>query len=166
MSAPLAHDVLIGQAIISEIQAAGIDEDDADFATLVEAECDVMERMRRIIRAARYHEAQSKALAELQAEMRERKARFDSKAEKLRAAAKWAMEELGLKKLESPDFSVTLGNGRPTVVITDEAALADNLCCIKREPDKAAILAALIRNEEVPGADFGNTPSIMTVRAK
>ncbi|KQP53067.1 siphovirus Gp157 family protein [Methylobacterium sp. Leaf106] len=166
MSAPLAHDVLIGQAIISEIQAAGIDEDDSDFATLVEAECDVMERMRRIIRAARYHEAQSKALAELQAEMRERKARIDAKAEKLRDATKWAMGELGLSKLAAPDFNVSLSAGRVPLVITDEAAIPDDLCRTKREADKTAIREALDAGRDVPGAAFGNPSPTLTVRAK
>lgn len=166
MSAPLSHDVLIGQAIISEIQAAGITEDDADFATLVESECDVLERMRRIIRAARHTEAQAKALAEMQAEMRERKARLDKKADSLRDACKWAMGELGLKKLEAPDFNVSLSAGRAPLVITDEASLPDEFCRIKREADKTVLKGALEAGREVPGAMLGNPSPSLVVRTR
>lgn len=166
MNAPLSHDVLIGQAIISEIQAAGIDAEDPDFATLVESECDVIERMRRILRAARMTEAQAKALGELQAEMRDRKARLDKKADSLRDACKWAMGELGLRKIEAPDFNVSLSAGRAPLVITDEAALPDELCRVKREADKTAIKAALEAGQDVPGALFGKPSPTLTVRTK
>jgi hypothetical protein len=165
MSAPLAHDVLIGQAVIDEIRVAGIDEDDSDFATLIESECDVLERLRRIIRAARHAEAQSKALAEMQAEMRERKARFEKKADGLRAAVRWALGELGMKRLEAPDFTATLGSGKPKVIVTDDAALPDSLCRIKREPDKTALLAAL-QAGPVVGAELGNAEPVITVRTR
>lgn len=165
MRAALSHDVLIAQAIISEIQSAGIDEDDADFATLVESECDVLERMRRIIRAARHTEAQAKALAELQAEMRDRKARLDRKAKSLRDACKWAMGELGISKLAAPDFNVSLSAGKSPLIISDEAALPDDLCRVKREADKTAIKAALDAGRDVPGVVLGNPAPILTVRA-
>ncbi|WP_310349218.1 siphovirus Gp157 family protein [Methylobacterium sp. BE186] len=165
MNTPLRHDVLIGQAVLDEIRAAGIDEDDADFAALVDAECDTLERLRRIIRFARHTEAQSKALGEIQAEMRERKWRLDKKAGDLRAAALWALGELGMKKLEAPDFTASVSESRPKVVITDEAAIPDQFCRIKREPDKTALLAALLR-DEVPGADLGNGAPSLTVRTR
>lgn len=166
MSTPLSHDVLIGQAIISEIQSAGIDSEDPDFATLVESECDVLERMRRIIRAARHTEAQAKALAEMQAEMRDRKARLDRKADSLRDACKWAMGELGLKKLEAPDFNVSLSAGRAPLIISDETALPDEFFRVKREADKTVIKGALEAGREVPGALLGNPSPTLTVRAR
>ncbi|WP_336488330.1 siphovirus Gp157 family protein [Methylobacterium nigriterrae] len=161
----LGDEVRVAAEIAAQIQAAGIDAEDPDFATLLEAECDVVERVRRIVRAARFTEAQSKALGEMQADMRERRARLDSKAESLRRAALWALQEMGLPKLQAPDFTASIGHGRPKIVVTDEAALPDPYFRTKREVDKAALLSAL-QGGPVLGAELANPEPIMTIRSK
>ncbi len=161
----LANDVRVAQDIAAQIADAGIDVDDPDFATLIESECDVLEGLRRIIRAARHTDAQAKALAEMLADGRERKARLERKADRLRAAALWALGELGQKRLDAPDFTATVGNSRPKVIITDEGALPDDVCVMKREPSKTAI-AAWLAEKPCPGAEFGNPSPSLTVRTK
>lgn len=161
----LANDVRVAQDIIAQIADAGIDSEDPDFATLVESECDVLERLRRIIRAARHTDAQAKALAEMLADGRERKARLEKKADRLRGAALWALGELGQKRLEAPDFTATIGAGRPKVVITDADALPDDVCVLKREPSKTAI-AEWLAEKPCPGAEFGNPTPSLTVRTR
>lgn len=160
----LASEVRIAKEVVDRIIAAGIDPDDSDFTTLVESECDVVERIRRMLRAARYEATQADALATLIAEMRERKVRRENKAERLRSIAAWAMQEAELRRIEAPDFTASLAAGRSPVSISDADALPESLCRIKREPDKLAIRAALEAGQVVPGATLGNPYPILNVR--
>jgi hypothetical protein len=151
--------------VAAALIAAGIDETDPDFVELMASETDILERLRRILRAARHTEAQSEALAAIVKDNRERKARLDNKAERLRGVVLQAMGELGLKKLDGPDLTATVGAGKPKVVITDEAALPDDACVFKREPSKTAIAAALAEGP-VSGAEWSNPVSVLTVRTR
>ncbi len=161
----LSEDIRTGLDVRAALEAAGITQDDPDYADLMASECDVQDRLVRILRAARHTEAQSKALAEIVADNRDRKARLDTKAERLRGVVLHAMQELGLKKLAAPDFDATLAAARPKVVITDLSKVPDRFCRFSREPDKQALLAALLR-DEVPGADLGNGGDTLTIRRK
>lgn len=162
---PLANEVRVASQIATQIFAAGITEDDEDFAEILSAETDILERLRSIVRASRYVEAQSKALAEIQAEMRERKARLDLRADSLRSIVVHAMGELGLRKLEAADFSASVAAAKMRVLITDEAALPDDVCSFKRVPSKEAIREALAEGP-VSGAELANGEAALTVRVR
>lgn len=162
---PLHQEMAVASQVAAALIAAGIEPDDPDFAELMASETDVLERLRRILRAARHTEAQSKALGEIQSEMRERKARLDKRAESLRGVVLQALGELGLKKLEAPDFSASVGAPKPSVLITDEAALPDDVCAFKRVPSKTAIAAALAEGP-VPGASMSNGTPSLTIRTR
>jgi len=161
----LTDDVHLASQIAEQIIAAGIDEDDEHFADLLASETDVQDRLRRIVRASRYIANDAKALGEMIGEMRERKARLERKAEGLRGAVAWAMGECALKRLNAPDFTATLAAGKPKVIVTDEAALPDDVCVLKREPSKTAI-AAWIADKPCPGAEMSNGGPSLTVRVR
>jgi len=162
----LPHDLAIARYVIDALHAAGIDETDPDFAAMVESECDTLDRLRQMLRAAHRTEAQSKALKEIEAENKERRSRFDSKAETLRSIVKHSMEQLGMTRLESPDFTATISATRPRVEIKDEEAVPTQLCKIIRQPDKTAIKAALEQGEIVPGAYLTEPGHTLTVRTR
>jgi len=162
---PLHQEMALASQVAAQLIAAGIDETDPDFVELMASETDILERLRRILRAARHTEAQSEALAGIVKDNRERKARLDNKAERLRGVVLQAMSELGLKKLDGPDLTATVGSGKPKVVITDEAALPDDACVFKREPSKTAIAAALAEGP-VSGAEWSNSVPVLTVRTR
>lgn len=161
----LYSEMSVAAQVASQLAAAGIDETDPDFAELLSSETDILERLRRILRAARHTEAQSKALGEIQAEMRERKTRLDKKAESLRGVVLQALGELGLKKLEAPDFSASVGAPKPRIIITDEAALPDDVCIFSRTPSKTAIREALAEGP-VAGAEMANGEPSLTIRTR
>ncbi|MCJ2085013.1 siphovirus Gp157 family protein [Methylobacterium sp. E-005] len=162
---PLHQEMATASRVAVQLIAVGIDESDPDFLELMASETDVLERLRRILRAARHTEAQSKALGEIQTEMRERKTRLDKKAESLRGVVLQALGELGLNKLDAPDFSASVGASKPSVVITDEAALPDDVCAFKRVPSKTAIAAALAEGP-VAGASLSNGSPSLTIRTR
>jgi chromosome condensin MukBEF ATPase and DNA-binding subunit MukB len=163
---PLHQEMALASQVAAQLIAAGIDEDDPDFVELMASETDILERLRRILRAARHTEAQSEALAAIVKDNRERKARLDNKAERLRGVVLQALSELGLSKLDAPDFSASVGGGAFKVIVTDKTAVPDDLCRITREPDKAQIKAAIIRHGDVPGAELANGEPSLTIRTR
>jgi len=164
--ATFSQEIATAAFVVQALKDAGITPDDPDFEQLVESECDALERLRRMLRAARWAESQAKAAKDIEAELKERRQRFEAKAETLRAIVKQAMQTLGLPKIEAPDLTATLTNTRPSVVIEDEAAIPSQLCKVVRSPDKAAIKAALEQGEDVPGASLSAPSQTLTVRVR
>lgn len=165
MSTPLADDIKAALDVRAQLLAAGIDADDPDLAELMDGECDVLDRLRKIVRFARWTEAQAKALGEMLTEGRDRKARLERKAESMRAMVLGVLSELALKKLDAPDFTASVSAGRPKVIITDAAAVPGPLSVVRREPNKTAIAEAL-KAGPVPGAELSNAEPVLTVRAR
>lgn len=164
---PLPADVRIAQEVVEQLKAAGIDADDPDFATLIESECDLQERLRRMMRAARWSAKQAEALKDMVDEMRERQKRMEAKAERIKAAVLWAMQETGLPRLEAPDLTVTIAKGKPPLVVTaDAATLPDEFCKVVREPSKTKLREALEAGVVIDGVSFGNASPYLTVRVR
>jgi hypothetical protein len=161
-----SDEIATAALVVKALQDAGIGPDDPDYETLIESECDALERLKRMLRAARMTEANAKALKDIEADMKERRARFEAKAETLRAIVKQAMQTLNLPKIEAPDLTASLTTTRPSVVIEDETAIPSQLCKVVRSPDKTAIKAALEQGEAVPGASLSAPSQTLTVRTK
>jgi len=86
-----------------------------------------------------------------------RKERIADRAAKRKAAALTLMQELGLKKLVRPAFTVTVSAGPAGTRIVDEAALPS--WAWRPQPavlDTQTIRARLLAGEEVPGAALSN----------
>ena len=161
----LSEDIRAGLDVRAALEAAGITQDDPDYADLMASECDVQDRLVRILRAARHTEAQSKALAEIVAENKDRKQRLDAKVARLREIVLRAMGDLGLKKIEAPDLSASVSQSRPKVIVTDETLLPDDVCVFKREPSKTAI-SEWLKERPCPGAELSNGGATLTLRSR
>lgn len=83
----------------------------------------------------------------------------------LRAALEEAMAETGAPAVVSGFHIAELRDGRPSVVVTDPDALPDEMCRIRREPDKRALAAALAKGA-VSGASLNNAKTSLTIRRK
>lgn len=141
-------------------------EDETALADTLDGETGLLDAVSSLIRSAREDEAMEAGLDSMINEMRERKTRFGSRSEKRREAALALMQSADLRKIERPDFTATIGNGRAKVIISDQAAIPISLCRITTSPDKTAIKAALDAGEVVPGAALGNAEPILTVRTR
>jgi hypothetical protein len=135
---------------------------DALFDTLSGID-DFEEQCLAVLRNAIEREAMGRALAELIAGMQARKQRLEEGAKNLRNAVLHAMQETGQQRIKAPDFSVSIGAGKPKVMITEEAMIPEHLCRVKREPDKAAIGKALTSGQAVPGATLGNAAPFLSI---
>lgn len=116
------------------------------------------------------YQAESVAMAEAIAgrirDMVERKNRFIKREEKAREVIAGLLLLAGVRKIELPECTLSLGHKPQSVQIVDEAKLPDAFIRIKREPDKAAIKEALKNGEPVEGAQLSNGGESLIIRRK
>ena len=77
------------------------------------------------------------------------------------------MNEVGLKKLEQPDFTASARSGSPALVVTSEQAIPSDYW-VPQPPklDRQGLTSDLKRGKEVPGACLGNANPVLMVRTK
>ena len=99
--------------------------------------------------------------------MRQRLARLDERGAKKRQLALEAMCEVGLKKLEQPDFTASARAGVPSLIIMSEGLVPEPYW-VPQPPklDRQALLADLKRGAEIAGAQLGNPRPTLAVRTK
>ena len=72
-----------------------------------------------------------------------------------------------LKKVELPEATLSQRNSPPQLVgNVDPELLPDDLCRIKREPNKTAIKEALLKGDLVPGMYLSNSPPSLTISTR
>jgi hypothetical protein len=100
-------------------------------------------------------------------DMQQRLSRFEVRAEKKWALVTQVMERAQLKKLQEPDFTVSLRAVPPGLVVCNEGDIPQEFW--KPQPaklDRKGLLAALGAGQTVPGANLGNGGTTISVRTK
>lgn len=137
--------------------------DPALLADTLEGITDAPTVIASFIRKAREDEANVDALSVMMKDMGARKSRLQARADKLRAAALSLLDAIGLRKLEQPDFTLSVRSVPPKVEIDDEAAIPDHLCKLVRTPDKTKLKEALSFGP-VEGARMSNGGETLSIR--
>ena len=93
--------------------------------------------------------------------------RLEVRAAKKRQLALEAMTEVGLTKLEQPDFTASARAGSPALIVIAEDKIP-NTYWLPQPPklDRQAILGELKRGAEIPGAQLSNPQPVLMVRTK
>lgn len=138
-------------------------EDQKLWHDTLDGSTDALDQLREILRSALADEALAEGLAIRQKRMTDRKERLKRRAQVCRDMAKECMGILGLRKLEAPDFTASVGAGRPSVKITNPFAIPSEFTKVNIEPRKDQIADALKRGVEVPGAELGNAEPILRI---
>lgn len=88
--------------------------------------------------------AEAEAIDEALRKMQARKKALENHAERMKLYLLGAMVDTGIDKISCPYFVLSVAKCPPSVEITDEAAIPEDLMRVKviREPDKAAIKEA------------------------
>ena len=128
---------------------------------------DLHEMIAAVIRSALVDEALQTGLRTRLDDMRTRLGRLAERGLKKRRAALEAMNEVGLRKLEQPDFTASARLGLPALVVTSEQAIPSDYW-VPQPPklDRQALSSDLKRGKEVPGACLGNVNPVLAVRTK
>lgn len=93
---------------------------------------------------------------------RARATRIEQRADKTRYLAQAILERIGVNKLERAAYTMSVGAGVPSVIITDDKVIPRHLMA----PDKTAIKSALSKGENVPGCTLNNVPPVLRIRTK
>lgn len=96
----------------------------------------------------------------------ERKRVINNRKESLKEYLRTNMEAAGITKISHPLFTITLGKGKPIVVIDNERDIPDDFMRTKvtSTPDKAEIAKAIKEGVEVPGAHSEIGKSSITIK--
>jgi hypothetical protein len=141
--------------------------DEEALADTLEGITDLHEMIAAVIRSALVDEALQSGLRVRLEEMRQRLSRLEARGAKKRQLALEAMSEVGLKKLEQPDFTASARPGTPAlVVVSQEKIPADFWVTQAPKLDRQALLRSLKRGQAVPGAQLNNPKPCLSVRTK
>ena len=147
-----------------------VDFPSADEETLrdtLEGITDLHEMIAAVIRSALVDEALHAGLRFRVDDMKERLSRLELRADKKRQLAFDAMTDVGLTKLEQPDFTASTRAGSPSLVLVAAETIPDTYW-LPQPPklDRQAILGELKRGAEIPGAQLSNPKPVLMVRTK
>ena len=142
------------------------DIDETTLADTLEGASMLPEIIAALVRSAQDDKTLAEALKARISDMQERKGRFERRADKRMEIVLSLMEAAGMKKHEEPDFTVSLRNNPPKVVVADEAVIPDQFCRIARYPNLNDIRAALKNNIVIPGVSLSNGGVGLAVRVK
>jgi hypothetical protein len=100
-------------------------------------------------------------------DMQERFARLEGRAGKKRALVASVMERADIKKLTEPDFTASLRQVAPGLVVIDEGVIPEPFWRPQSPKlDRKGLLAALNAGQAVPGAALGNGGTTIAVRTR
>lgn len=163
----LADSLTEWQALADKLRTMYPDlaEDDPALVDTIDGETNLTQKLAILIRSAEDDRVLAAALSIRIAEMDERRKRIEARMERKRELAASAMEQCHIKRIDAPEFTVSLSNGRPSVIITSEGELPSHVL-IPQPPkaDKKAIIGLLKAGVAVPGAMLSNAPPHISVR--
>ena len=141
--------------------------DDETLRDTLEGITDLHEMIAAVIRSALVDEALHAGLRFRVDDMRERLSRLELRASKKRELALEAMTEVGLTKLEQPDFTASARAGSPALIVIAEERIPEAYW-LPQPPklDRQVILGELKRGLEIPGAQMSNPQPVLSVRTK
>jgi Siphovirus Gp157 len=142
----------------------------ADEETLrdtLEGITDLHEMIAAVIRSALVDEALQSGLRSRLEDMRLRMTRLEERGLKKRQLALEAMTEVGLSKLEQPDFTASARAGSPSLVVTSESFIPEAYW-VPQPPklSRQSLLNELKRGSSIPGAELSNPQPVLMVRTK
>ena len=141
--------------------------DDETIRDTLEGITDLHEMIAAVIRSALVDEALQAGLRTRLEEMRQRLARLEERGANKRQLAFDAMSEVGLAKLQQPDFTASTRPSSPSLVIIAEGAIPSSYW-VPQPPkiDRQSLLGELKRGGEIPGVQLSNPKPVLVVRTK
>ena len=141
--------------------------DEETLADTLEGITDLHEMIAAVIRSALVDEALQAGLRSRLDDMKLRLVRLEERGTKKRQLALEAMTEVGLTKLEQPDFTASARAGSPSLIVIAERAIPDGYW-VPQPPklDRQKMLSELKRGVEVPGVQLNNPQPVLMVRTE
>ena len=155
------------RTIRDRIRAQDPQIDEQTLADTVEGLTDVHEILAAVVRAALADEALATGLKCRISDMQGRLDRLQDRAAKRRQIAKDVMVELDLKKLNAPDFSASIREGMPSLIVLNEDAVP-SIYWQPSEPrlKRQELAYELKQGAEIEGVALSDPEPILSVRTR
>lgn len=155
------------RAVRDRIRAEDPSLDEQTLADTVEGLTDLHDIVVAVIRSALQDESLAAALRCRVADMQGRLDRLQDRASKRRQIARDVMNELDLKKITAPDFTVSIRPGMPSLVVINEDAVPS----IYWQPSEPRLNRQKLANElkdgaEIAGVALSNPEPVLSVRTR
>ena len=141
--------------------------DEQTLADTVEGLTDLHEIVQAVIRAALSDEALVLGLKCRISDMQGRLDRLQERAAKRRQIARDVMVELDLKKLNAPDFTASIREGIPSLMVINEDAVP-KIYWTPSEPrlNRQYLTRDLKQGEEIAGVTLSDPEPVLSVRTR
>ena len=139
-------------------------EDEDALADTLEGEHSFPDQLADIVRSALEDEAKAEGMKDFLGKLRDRQAWLKQRAAKKKKIVLYFMEEVGLKRLDPPDFTCTRRVTQPGVQVINEDDIPDDYWRIKREPDLSKIRQFLKDGTAIPGCTLKNASETLTIK--
>jgi hypothetical protein len=159
--------VIIRQQIENlRLQFPELETDEESWLLSLESETDADGFLAAVVDRFDEVTSLSGGLAGKIAEFEVRLKRYEHQQQKLRSLALAIMQAAGLTKKELPTATLSVRKGSQRVVINDDASVPDELCRIKREPDKPRIKQQLLDGAAFNWATLQVSEPTLSIRTK
>lgn len=155
------------RAVRDRIRAQDPQIDEQTLADTVEGLTDLHEIVQAVIRAALADEALTRGLKCRISDMQGRLDRLEDRAAKRRQIAKDVMIELDLKKLNAPDFTASIREGIPALMVLNEDAVP-SIYWQPSEPrlKRQELAYELKQGAEIEGVALSDPEPVLSVRTR
>src|ERR1017187_5239291 len=155
------------RSIRDRIRAQDPQIDEQTLADTVEGLTDLHEIVQAVIRAALADEALGRGLKCRISDMQGRLDRLEDRALKRRQIAKDVMVELGLKKLNAPDFTASIREGIPSLIVLNEDAVP-SIYWQPSEPHlkRQELAYELKQGADIDGVALSDPEPVLSVRVR
>ena len=155
------------RSIRDRIKAQDPQIDEQTLADTVEGLTDLHEIVQAVIRSALADEALARGLKCRISDMQGRLDRLEDRASKRRQIAKDVMVELDLKKLNAPDFTASIREGIPSLMVINEDAVP-SIYWQPSEPrlKRQELAYELKQGAEIAGVALSNPEPVLSVRTR
>jgi hypothetical protein len=149
-----------------------LEDDDEALLDTLDGETGLSDVILKLVRDAKRSEAFAEGMKAIIADNVTRKKRFEARADKLRALAAWAMQEVGLTKVEDAGMSVSQRQGKPSLVIGGQCEPGDTTPFTKQKTVYSWDLPALREAVEYRDPEaleiawLSNAKPVLTIRTK
>ncbi len=164
---PLLRELTHYQFLREKLAAEFPDADEETLRDTVDGMTDLTEMLAAVVRSQLDDLALVSALRARATDMQQRLLRIEQRASKKKKLLTSVMERAGLKRLTEPDFTVSLRQTQPPLVLVDENEIPSAFW--KPQPpklDRQGLISALKLGQDIPGATLGNGGLIISVRTK
>ncbi len=145
-----AHFPLAQLARDAEMLDSLCGDDERLYADMIEGETDIVRLVTRVHEQIARDVEMLTGIAARKASIKEREERIKARADAGKAFIGKALRATRLAKIELPEVTYSVRDGKASLSVVDPLAVPLDLCRTKAEPDKSAINAAFADVADLP----------------